>query len=259
MNYTHCERFKDYVKYQSDDSTMYEFDNGYGAIVEYNKSVDNLWITIIKDIDGHGFNYAYPDFAHGFCRITGVKVYHLILWLQQINEIKGGHKMTNLDTLKQQTADLEAKLKEMKAEIDRLENGWEMKCPYKNKDVYWFIHNNVVEWEYWEDTKLDKERFEAGNTFSTEKAALLEAKRRNLLTRFKSFRDECNGDWKPDWGSYLGLKYYICCAAKKELKIYRTGAANDFCIFGYFKNEEDAKRAIDLFGDEIKVLFVEGE
>lgn len=90
MNYTHCERFKDYVKYQSDDSTMYEFDNGYGAIVEYNKSVDNLWITIIKDIDGHGFNYAYPDFAHGFCRITGVKVYHLILWLQQINEIKGG-------------------------------------------------------------------------------------------------------------------------------------------------------------------------
>lgn len=45
--------------------------------------------------------------------------------------------MTNLETLKQQTAEMEskleestAKLKEMKAEIDRLENGWEMKCPY---------------------------------------------------------------------------------------------------------------------------------
>ena len=81
MNYTHCEQFKDYVKYQCDDSTMYEFDNGYGAIAEYNESVDNLWITIIKDIDGHGFNYAYPDFAHGFCRITGVETYHLFLWL----------------------------------------------------------------------------------------------------------------------------------------------------------------------------------
>ena len=37
--------------------------------------------------------------------------------------------MTNLKTLKQQTADMEAKLNEMKAEIERMENGWEMKCP----------------------------------------------------------------------------------------------------------------------------------
>ena len=111
MNYTHCEMFKNYVKYQCDDSTMYEFDNGYGAIVEYNKSVDNLWITIIKDIDGHGFNYAYPDFAHGFCRITGVKTYHLILWLQQINEIKGGHKMSNLETLKKTNSRFRSKAK----------------------------------------------------------------------------------------------------------------------------------------------------
>ena len=49
--------------------------------------------------------------------------------------------MSNLETLKQQTADLEAKLEEtteklksMKAEIDRLENGWEMKCSYKGGD-----------------------------------------------------------------------------------------------------------------------------
>lgn len=62
-----------------------------------------------------------------------------------------------------------------------------------------------------------------------------------------------------NWGSYLDLKNYICCAAKKELKIYRTGAANDFCIFGYFKNEQDAQRAIDLFGDEIIELFVDCE
>lgn len=263
MNYTHCERFKDYVKYQSDDSTMYEFDNGYGVIVEYNKSVDNLWITIIKDIDGHGFNYAYPDFAHGFCRITGVKVYHLILWLQQINEIKGGHKMTKLDTLKKQTADLEAKLeesaeqlKEMKAEIDRLENGWEMKCPYEDEDVYWFIHNNVVEWECWEDTKLDKERFEAGNTFSTEKAALLEAKRRNLLTRFRAFRNECNGDWKFNWDDTLDNKYFLKIR-NGDFSIDYYVETNMFHTFGYFKNAQDAQRAIELFGDEIKRLYVE--
>lgn len=258
MNYTHCERFKDYVKYQSDDSTMYEFDNGYGAIVEYNKSVDNLWITIIKDIDGHGFNYAYPDFAHGFCRITGVKVYHLILWLQQINEIKGGHKMSNLETLKQQTADLEAKLKEMKAEIERLENGWEMKCPYKDGDDYWFLFDDGnIDNEYWCDCLEDDGRFKIGNTFSTEKAAKLEAKRRNLLTRFRAFRDECNGDWKVDW-SGDDRKWSI---SKNEEGLFDAWAKgmDTFSIFGYFKNQEDCKKAINLFGKEIKELFVDGE
>lgn len=259
MNYTHCERFKDYVKYQSDDSTMYEFDNGYGAIVEYNKSVDNLWITIIKDIDGHGFNYAYPDFAHGFCRITGVKVYHLILWLQQINEIKGGHKMTNLDTLKQQTADLEAKLKEMKAEIDRLENGWEMKCPYKQGDEYWCLYSyGAIYSSFWSGTWEDKDRFNSGNTFPTKEAAKLEARRRKLLTRFRAFRDECNGDWKFNWDDTLDNKYFLKIR-NGDFSIDYYVETNMFHTFGYFKNAQDAQRAIDLFGDKIKELFVDGD
>ena len=101
--------------------------------------------------------------------------------------------------------------------------------------------------------------FSQGHIFRTKQAAELEAKRRNLLTRFRAFRDECNDECELDWGNYSELKYYICCAAKKELKIYSTGSVNDFCIFGYFKNEEDAQRAVDLFGDEIKELFVECE
>lgn len=256
MNYTHCEIFKDYVKYQCDDSTMYGFDNGYGAIVEYNKSVDNLWITIIKDIDGQRFNYAYPDFAHGFHMITGVEVYHLILWLQQINEIKGGHKMTNLETLKQQTADLEAKLEEMKAEIDRLENGWEMKCPYKDGDGYYFVGaNGLVKYDSWDNYDFEKRAFAQGNIFKTQQAAELEAKRKNLLTRFRAFRDECNGDWKTDW-SNSDEKWEIDYKEEEGLIALWTGLVNSFSTFGYFKNKQDTQRAINLFGDEIKELFV---
>ena len=58
-------------------------------------------------------------------------------------------------------------------------------------------------------------------------------------------------------GQLLRPKILYLLCSEKELKIYRTGAANDFCIFGYFKNEQDAQRAIELFGDEIKELFVE--
>ena len=174
--------------------------------------------------------------------------------------------MTNLETLKQQTAEMEAKLeestaklKEMKAEIERLENGWEMKCPYNYSDSYYFISvNGNVLHTCWCDFEGEKESFEAGNIFKTKKAAELEAKRRNLLTRFRAFRDECNGGWKPDWNDHNSEKWVI---AKNEKGIYAmwTFELNTFSYFGVFKNQFDAQRAIDLFGDEIKELFMEEE
>ena len=167
--------------------------------------------------------------------------------------------MTKLDTLKQQTADLEAKLEEMKAEIDRLENGWEMKCPYNYNDSYYYIAvSGNVSQDCWCDFEGEKESFEAGNIFKTKEAAELESKRRNLLTRFRAFRDECNDGWKPDWMSGLYNKYFFKFI-NGDFSIDYYVETNMFHTFGYFKNKEDAQRAIDLFGDEIKELFVEGE
>lgn len=123
---------------------------------------------------------------------------------------------------------------------DKEKNTWKMKCPYKDGDEYWFIYDNVVDWEYWEDTSLDTERFDAGNVFSTEEAALLEAKRRNLLTRFRAFRDECNGDWKADFKNKTAkneakwnISYY-----NGKLQAACTNTFNDFVVFGYFKKRE---------------------
>lgn len=99
--------------------------------------------------------------------------------------------------------------------------------------------------------------FSQGHIFRTKKEAETEPKRRNLLTRFKSFRDECNGDWKPEWteNTYKWSIYF-----NVDHKMFFVGSSfiqNDFCLFGYFKNREHAERAIELFGDEIKELFVE--
>lgn len=175
--------------------------------------------------------------------------------------------MTNLDTLKKQTAEMEAKLeestaklKEMKAEIERLENGWEMKCPYKNGDKHYCIQSDgEVFPDSWRNIESDNRYFSQGNIFQTEEAAKLEAKRRNLLTRFNAFRDECNNGWKMDWKNHRNRKYFISFEASGKLIFFNLGTVNQFCLFGYFKNEQDVQRAIDLFGDEIKELFVEGE
>jgi len=136
---------------------------------------------------------------------------------------------------------------------------WEMKIPYKYGDAYWVIlDNGDIDSECWDEYETDGERFNVGNVFPTKEEAELEAERRNLLTRFRAFRNECNGDWKPDWDNHLEDKYYI----GSELEGFgscSTALIKVFPTFGYFKNREDTKRAIKLFGDEIKTLFVDCE
>lgn len=143
---------------------------------------------------------------------------------------------------------------------DEEEDTWEMKCPYEYGDKHYCIQSSGdVFSDFWHDIEADYSFFSQGNIFKTKQAAELEAKRRNLLTRFRAFRDECNGDWQINWNKNEA-KYYlyksnmtddILC---NDIYFYET-----FSLFGYFKNEEDAERAIELFGDEIKELFVDCE
>lgn len=143
---------------------------------------------------------------------------------------------------------------------DEEEDTWEMKCPYECGDTHYCLQpSGDVFSDFWDGIEADNNFFSQGNIFPTEEAALLEAKRRNLLTRFRAFRDECNDGWEPDWRKN-DAKYYLYKSSTtgdilcNDIYFYET-----FPLFGYFKNEKDAERAIELFGDEIKELFVDCE
>ena len=139
---------------------------------------------------------------------------------------------------------------------DEEEDTWEMKCPYKDGDKTWVIYSyGDVDSSFWFHSSEDNARFKSGNIFTTKQAAELEAKRRKLLTRFRAFRDECNGDWKADWNTN-DAKWSI---SKNEdgLSDVCTISLDIFATFGYFRNQADCERAIELFGDEIQELFVE--
>lgn len=160
-------------------------------------------------------------------------------------------------------ANLADELSKVLADIkvpEKEEDTWEMKCPYEYGDGHYCLQpSGDVFRDCWENIEADNKYFSQGNTFPTEQAAELEAERRNLLTRFRAFRDECNGDWEKDWKSHRNRKYFISFEATGKLILFNSGTINQFCLFGYFKNEQDAQRAIDLFGDEIKELFVDCE
>jgi len=142
---------------------------------------------------------------------------------------------------------------------DEEEDTWEMKCPYEYKDKYYYIQSNgYVFQDRWYGIESDNIYFSQGNIFPTEEAAKLESKRRNLITRFNAFRDECNNGWEPDWNNHNSKKW---CISKNEEGMYAlwTVGLNTFSYFGCFKNQLDAERAIELFGDEIQKLFIDCE
>lgn len=141
------------------------------------------------------------------------------------------------------------------------EDEWKMKIPYKDGDEYWFTYSDgSVSSTFWFDRSVDKGIFDIGNAFPTEEAAKLESERRKLLTRFRAFRNECNGDWNADCTDVTQKKYYISYSEiKNGLYVSYIVLGNHLHTFGYFKNEQDAECAIELFGDEIKELFVDCE
>lgn len=141
---------------------------------------------------------------------------------------------------------------------EKEEDTWEMKFPYEYGNKYYFLQSSGDSFlGRWDNIEADNRYFSQGNIFPTKEAAEFEAKRRNLLTRFRAFRDECNGDWKSDWDInkekyflYFSVNYGIFCSGVNRY-------CYTFNLFGYFKNKADCERAIELFGDEIKELFVE--
>lgn len=138
----------------------------------------------------------------------------------------------------------------------KLESAEEFDYPFEEKEKYWKVGEwgEIVDYN-WFDNGNHTERYNQGNVFKTKPEAELERDRRALLTRFRQFRDKCNGEWEPESEK---AKYYICLQYENlRLCISSSMFWDAFNIFGYFKTFDDAERAIELFGDEIKRLYVE--
>ena len=141
----------------------------------------------------------------------------------------------------------------------KAETAEEFEYPFEEDEPYWAVKDEgYVQWLKWDNECYDKPRYEQGHIFKTEQEATRERDKRALLTRFRRFRDKCNGDWKPDWKDKVKAKYFIVFNHESsELLLKWYIDVQPFEGFGCFKNREDAIRAIELFGDEIKRLWVD--
>lgn len=102
----------------------------------------------------------------------------------------------------------------------------------------------------------DVKRFEDGLFFETCEEAKQHLKERKLLFKIHQYAKEKNEGWAPDWGNGFEDKYYI-----ENLDMLRVNSAtriNKFSKLPYFKSEEIAQECIDIFGDEIIEVLVNG-
>lgn len=160
--------------------------------------------------------------------------------------------MSRVEELEEQIQELEKELavEKRKAEV--------LYLIQKTEDCWNLLNDGCITKGTWEGFPYEKNLYAQGNVFHTQEEAEKERDRRILLTRFRQFRDKCNGDWKPDWESWEVNKYYVAYSYVSNALCCFTALLNtDFQPFGYFKNRTDCERAIELFGDEIKRLWVD--
>ncbi len=155
--------------------------------------------------------------------------------------------------------ELEDKVKELMNEIETLKRekkNEEFEYPFEKNEPYWLVApSGDLKFLNWDTERYDKPRYSQGHIFKTEQEAKCERDKRALLTRFRQFRDKCNGDWKPEIND---CKYFISYdGSKNVLESGWNDVWDNFNTFGYFYDERDCLRAIDLFGDEIKRLWVD--
>lgn len=133
----------------------------------------------------------------------------------------------------------------------------EFEYPFKKNEPYEvIIEDGRIVTSCWTNHNKDCERYEQGNVFKTREEAERERDKRALLKRFRQFRDKCNGNWKPGEDDE---KHYINILSNKVFIVATDVSLSSYPTFGYFKTEFDCLHAIDLFGDEIKRLWVECE
>lgn len=163
-------------------------------------------------------------------------------------------------------AELEDKVKVLMDEIETLkqqEKTEEFEYPFEEDEQYWVLYQDGdINYGTWNNYRIDTKRYDQGNIFKTKQEAERERDKRALLTRFRQFRDKCNEEWKQKREDCICFNGY-------HIEVYNGNddgmllrsdwdpVCERFCLFGYFKKQVDCDRAIELFGDEIKRLYLE--
>ena len=110
--------------------------------------------------------------------------------------------MSRIEELKKQITELDERKVELQKELELEKQKTEIECPFEERERYFLLCNDgSAPSDCWDGYDFEFDQWSQGNIFKTEQEAIRERDRRALLTKFRQFRDKCNGEWEPDWKS----------------------------------------------------------
>jgi hypothetical protein len=167
--------------------------------------------------------------------------------------------MSKIEELEKKIKELDKQKIELQQKLEVEKQKTEFEYQFEEDEQFWILfQDGDINYDTWKNYEIDTKRYDQGNIFKTKQEAIRERDKRALLTRFRQFRDKCNGDWKPDWNNIKEGRYHIHLYPTNGVcSIGQDVFQDSMPQFGRFKNVDDCLRAIELFGDEIKRLFVE--
>lgn len=146
------------------------------------------------------------------------------------------------------------KYEDIKKELSKARVEFERTIPYKrlSEGYYYISEGNEVRESRWRGTPDQLRQYECNNVFEDLTEAQKEQLKRKVIADVARFRKECYGDWRPDWKDLKQEKYTIVNDGQ-YLYTHKT-TIDTFSIFGYFKYENECKKAIELFGDDLEKM-----
>lgn len=162
--------------------------------------------------------------------------------------------MSRIEELEKQITELDERKVALQHELELEKQKTNVEYPFEEDKCWWVNSFGETISFIWVEKKDNTQIYDQGNIFNTKQEAQRESDRRALLTRFRQFRDKCNGDWIP---VERDEKHYIDMLSNKVFTVATDVSVSSYPTFGYFKTEFDCLHAIDVFGDEIKRLFEE--
>ena len=154
-----------------------------------------------------------------------------------MNGVMGMSRVTELE---KQLTELEERKAALQQELEVEKKKTEIDYPFNYRETcYLLSSNSVIVEDWWSSSGSDRNCYKQGNFFKTKEEAQRERDRRDLLTRFRQFRDKCNGDWKPNFKIFMANKYNIGVDYfSGGLEARDSGNICELCLFGYFKSKK---------------------
>lgn len=144
-----------------------------------------------------------------------------------------------------------------KLEDDKKE--FELTYPEDGETVYYIncADGSIYDRDYCVDNWDDKFMFEHGLYFKTYEEAEHFLKESKLIFKLKQWAKLKNEGWQPDWEDTTESKYYSAYECyKRELGSFSTNGINEITKLPHFKTYGIAQECLELFGEEIKEVFV---